>query len=328
MNKYNYQYNVAKQAVESKSSKVVIALAPSAGKTTISHHIANMLKGKKVLFIAHGQTLLKNQYLEELKKPNVEINFTWGTLNANVDLEVMIMQNVDQIIKTYDVVIVDEAHQFYGTNTYNKIIAKVRPSKQILMTGSPAKFNGKKEYDIISISPELLAKRGVYSELEIDLLKVNSEDFQHQLMAIQSCLNKLKKDKILIMAPSVEYAKKLCAGLKNRKVGVSTSSDSQNEVIKAYINGELDTLVVVNKGVLGFNDPNTTVAIDLKGSYNLEATFQFLARVLRKKDNCVKKYIRMTLVQDVKKQYDFIKLLKSTFKQPIFGKYTDNKFKA
>ena len=55
-------------------------------------------------------------------------------------------------------------------------------------------------------------------------------------------------------------------------------------------NGKYDTLVVVQRGILGFSDNDITGLFDLRCSTNVDISNQLFARVLRKHPNNVKKF--------------------------------------
>jgi superfamily II DNA or RNA helicase len=294
---YSYQEKISKEIISNLNKgfdAIVLAACPGSGKGVMIQKIINSLPRRKVLIITHGQKLLKAQFLKDLKSPKTPINFTFGEIGSGSDVEVGIMQEYSKITSKYDIVVIDEAHHFYGSESSNTLLSKSSPQDIILLTGTPSKL-GKmsNNFKFVFVSAEDISKNDVYSTVNIDFIKTGSNDISHEIMAIKSKISKFKNQKIMIMAPSVKYAESLRSSLSNRKVGVSTSSDSKNKVIESYLNGEIDTLIVVNKGILGFNDPSTTMVIDLKASDNVDLTYQFLARALRKGNVQEKHYLRL-----------------------------------
>ncbi|MEM4359935.1 MAG: DEAD/DEAH box helicase family protein, partial [Candidatus Bilamarchaeaceae archaeon] len=117
-------------------NKVVLSAAPSAGKTFMSLHIINNLLNegtiKKALIIAHGQVVLKNQWIEE-KPKIIDSEFL-----DSVQIE--IAQNLNKIEGNPDFIVVDEAHQFYFANMIQTFLQKHPNTKCLLLTGTPSKF--------------------------------------------------------------------------------------------------------------------------------------------------------------------------------------------
>ena len=98
----------------------------------------------------------------------------------------------------------------------------------------------------------------------------------------------------MIACQSVKQAKKVEKYfLKN---GISViSSNYENDVgsdnIQAFIDDPaLKVLVVVDRGILGFNMPDLVNVVDLTCSKNIDRTYQLFARVMRKNDKYPDKY--------------------------------------
>jgi superfamily II DNA or RNA helicase len=153
---------------------VVLAAAPCAGKTLISlEFIEGYLKRfpeAKILVLTHGTTLLKNQFLDYLEAhtqlPAIEVynmediapSVVAVALPQTIHKQLKNMDNVSEI----DLLIVDEAHEFYigankkSTTMVSKIIEKLKPKHQLLLTGTPAPFieinQECKRFEIVPIS--------------------------------------------------------------------------------------------------------------------------------------------------------------------------------
>ena len=147
MSDYGYQtYSANKLLADCQKTGVeaaVLAASPGSGKTTISHIvISKYIKqhpNAKVLVLTHGQNLLKNQYIESLQNPHVEVSYTFGEFGQDVQVQI----GLPQAIKKYpynfvDLLIVDECHEFYLKKMVQNIVKKLKPKHQLLMTGSPS----------------------------------------------------------------------------------------------------------------------------------------------------------------------------------------------
>ena len=61
-------------------------------------------------------------------------------------------------------------------------------------------------------------------------------------------------------------------------------------MVKDYKNGEYDTLIVIQRGILGFSDNDLTGLFDMRCSPDVDISNQLFARVLRKHPNNVHKF--------------------------------------
>lgn len=318
---YTYQIKAANQvladALSNRYKASVLAVAPGGGKTTVSHHIINnhvaQYPNARILVLTEGQRTLKNQYISELESPNVSINFTFGGFNSDAQVRIGIPQSIDQLDWTeIDLLIVDEAHNFYLEPMVQNIVANLNPKHKVLMTGSPTKYNAlndtRKKYAIYYISAEELQSMGVYSAVDVDIARAKTKDpvDAYKAVVIKATANGDSLDKIMIACSTIKDATKLSIYLINsgRKVSLSTSKNDPDDVqIAEFKQNKTDTLIVVGKGVLGFNDSYITTLIDMRSSSNLDASFQLFARVLRRHPHGIKKaYYRVSL--DNSKSYN------------------------
>jgi superfamily II DNA or RNA helicase len=338
---YSYQIPAAKKVYEMANSSyyqaAVLAAAPNAGKSSIIVHILNMyikdFPSYKIVLLTHNQNLLKEQMLEGFTNGFVKPDFTFGELGSNSQVEVGIPASRSKI-NSMDVLVVDEAHQFYGCSMVSEIIAKFKPKHQILMTGSPSIYNGinkkspKPVYGIYYISGEELAEAEVYSEVVIDVVKVwgHSVLDDYNTAYKKLCTDyRFNPSKIMIACKTIKDAEYLGSYLNNngRKVAISVSSnDSKNEQLNRFKNGEADTLIVVNKGILGFSDNMVTALIDLKSSKDLDSRNQLFARILRKHPDGVKKfYISTAKKANFNKEVQILYSVADLMKKKAFQTY-------
>jgi superfamily II DNA or RNA helicase len=121
----------------------VLAICPGGGKTITATEYATNSTFKKVLILAHGTNVLKTQWNDELALRGIEYS---NDIKDDVKFVVTIPQALIGIKKLpkFDLIIVDEAHEFYlADNMVADIIKKCKPKTQLLLTGTPSKFIAK-----------------------------------------------------------------------------------------------------------------------------------------------------------------------------------------
>lgn len=312
---YSYQEKAAKvvlrNALSNKYTASVLAATPGSGKTTISQICVRKYLSKypssRVVVLTEGQSTLKTQFIEELDNAHIDINFTYSEFTGNGQVRVGLPQSINRLDwNEIDLLVVDEAHNFYNAPTVQNIIEKYNVKHQILLTGSPSEFtrennNSRKDkYGMFFISAEDLMKNNVFSQVDMDVMLCdthNSRSIVSDLMSL-SKKRKYNTKKIMVACPSIRFAKQMKDAFEvyGRKVSLSTSeNDPTNQEIANFKNDLTDVLLVVNKGILGFNDKGITLLLDLKSSSNLDASNQLFSRVLRKHPRNIRKaYIRTT----------------------------------
>ena len=343
---YSYQAKAAEKVLENALSgnylASILAACPGAGKTTISHLIINKYIEKfpnaRIIVLTEGQTTLSNQYLDELNSPNVEIKFTYGKLGSNSQVEVGIPQGIGNRTKeTVDLLVIDEAHNYYLAPMVQDIVKTLNPKHQVLMTGSPSKYNKhnseqlvnwenpQKEYAIYYIAAEELINRGVFSSVDLDVAKVQNKKDAVEVVkkTIEHALaSGYNMDKIMIATPTIAFAKKVTKAMeeKGRKVSLSTSENDKEDLeIKRFKNNETDVLVVVGRGILGFNDKLVTSLFDFRSSTDVDASYQLFARVLRTHpDNVRKAYVRVGDEKNFQDQVLRIHQIKALMEREVF----------
>lgn len=344
---YSYQQKAANIMIQKMESPryiaAVLAACPSAGKTTISHIVLNKYFARRpkarVIVLTEGQNTLKNQYIQELENANVPVNFTYGGFNSDAQVRVGLPQSIDQLDWTeVNLIIVDEAHNFFFAEMVQQIIKRFNPPHVMLMTGSPTKFNlhnqtEKTQYGIHYISAEELQEMGVFSSANLDVVRVLDKKNVEDVISQSINTAKEKRDnlsKIMVACPSIDYAVRASNQLKKLgfTVALSTSqNDQDDEQIKSFKKGEANALVVVGKGILGFNDPNITTLFDLKSSDNLDSSYQLFARVLRKHPKSITKAYYRIGSQDFNKQVLTLHKMLGLMKRQIFTGFTGNNLK-
>lgn len=340
---YSYQKEAAEQvlknAYDSNFIASILAACPSAGKTTISHMIINdhleKYPNDKIVVITEGQNTLKNQYLEELKNAHVDINFSYGEFGDDVQVQVGVAQSLHKLEKeNIDMMIIDEAHNFYLAPTIQNMEKKLNPKYKILMTGSPSKYNKHNEeysnkFGIHYISGNKLQKMGVFSGVELNVVHESS---------LKNILSKAEKkganlSKVMIACKDIRHANRIKqeAELLGINAFLSTSkNDKSDNQIRKFKKIDSGMLIVVKKGILGFNDKNITTLIDMKSSNNIDASFQLFARVLRVHPKNVKKYYFRIASNDsdLNNQVIMLHKMMALMNSKMFKKFNGSNLKA
>lgn len=334
---YSYQDKAANtvlmKALSGKYSASILAACPGAGKTTISQMIINkyvaMRPGARILVLTEGKNVLKNQYISELNNSHISIKFTYGDFDSDAQVRVGLPQSIGRLSwDKIDMLVVDEAHNFFLADMVQDIVKKLNPTYTILMTGSPTQFNDKAQYAMHYISAEELMNKGVFSGVQMDVVKTQSKNNAHA--AIRDALAQAKKkgdnaSKIMVACPSIAYAKQVASFLSvsGYTVALSTSENDQDDAqIAKFKSGEANALIVVGKAILGFNDGEISLLIDMKSSSNLDSSQQLFARVLRKHSNNITKAYYRIADKDHNKQVLMLHKMLALMKTNVFKGFT------
>ena len=229
-----------------KHKIVVLAACPGSGKTEMSIGAISLYlklnKGAKVLILPHSTNYLLANFHDRLK--TTQLGFTFSlNLSDNVDVHVCLPQNIDKITKKYDFIIIDEAHENYLAPRVQEIIAKTKVTKQLLLTGTPSKFIGKKGYDIF-IVPALDLCEKYFPKLNIELIQ-SAYDWSGAYNDDNEVKNNFdfNEDNSKVTMESVMV--KLLDRLKRKETAEQYNEPSLLNKLKKYANKKLN--VVQNK---------------------------------------------------------------------------------
>ncbi len=169
----NYQAIASDYAMNHDVS--VLGIAPNGGKTEISIDVISkylsVFPNSRILILAHSTNVLKDNYLDRLN--GLELPFLYSTdFNSNCQVHVCLPQSEHLITGHYDFIIVDEAHENYFAERVQRIIKKINPKKQLMLTGSPAPFIKKGGYNIYSLAINELPEE-YFSKLQVELVASN-----------------------------------------------------------------------------------------------------------------------------------------------------------
>ena len=344
-NKYSYQPKAAKavlnMALSQKFHAAVLAAAPGAGKSTIIVHVLNefvaKFPNKKVVILTHNQNILKEQMLEGFVDYNVKPQFTFGELGSGSQVEVGIPANASAITEM-DMLVFDEAHQYYWEAMVDKIVEEHNPSYTILMTGSPSYYvrynkltanKNAKQFGIYFIAGNELVDLKVFSPIDIDPVKYDGSSNIDKIKTVfrHARKNRYNMTKVMWACKTIDEAKAVSYYLKNEfnyNVFMSTSdNDADNAQIQEFKKADSGVLIVVNKGILGFSDNSITALVDFKCSSDLDTRNQFFARGLRRhKTGMRKAYISVVKSNNWEKEGRVLNQMVSLMDRDVFMSYT------
>jgi superfamily II DNA or RNA helicase len=363
----DYQTRVIMECINSLNTQelsVVMGATPSAGKTIMSIYIANhyISKGSKVLVLTHGTTVIRNNYSESVKR--LKNDFTYQIFEAgdtmqDVDMLITLPQSVRKLdLSKFDMIIVDEAHERYFGKEIQDIIKKIKPTKQLLLTGTPSPFiKSEINFPIHIISMQEAYQQGRINDMMVHLCsstydirdtdfsksndittrgnnKLNKKDTEATLNNLLGELQKKltnvfdgkigstihnifnwslaikEMGKTLIAANSVEQARYIQEYFNNQNINTLLSThedDVDSEQIDLFKNNpEYKILVVVRRGVLGFDMPSLINVIDMTASRNLDRVYQLMSRVVRKSNDVKMKHFIKMAVPNTEAIYEFL----------------------
>jgi len=169
----------------------VFAACPSAGKTLMSIcMIDTILKDNpdfRVLVLAHGTNVLRSQYYEEIVGANPDFTHCEITRKREMDeCDAQVVVTIPQSIKgvkklpKFDMVVVDEAHQFYFADMVQNIIRQAGVKHQLMLTGTPSIFI-LNEFPLITITVNEILDYDMVEDLTVVVAssnyKMNRTDF-------------------------------------------------------------------------------------------------------------------------------------------------------
>ena len=233
--KYFYQVKAAKavlnMALSGKYIASVLAACPGAGKSTIIIRVLNEYfaknPSKKVVIFTHNQVILKNQMIEGFVDYNVKPEFTFGEIGSGSQVEVGIPSN-SRKISEIDMLVVDEAHQYYWEEMMDKIVEEHKPQHTILMTGSPSYYvrynkavdssiKTNKKFGMYFIAANELIGNDVFSPIDLDVVRYENKDVVGKIKAVfnQASKENYNMKKVMWACKSIYEATEVAFYLTN-----------------------------------------------------------------------------------------------------------------
>lgn len=356
---YSYQGPLIDETYEAllTHKKVVLAACPGAGKTNMAIEVIRKVleqdRDAKILVLTHGQTLLRQQWVNrfhQVSKIRVsEIVSTVVVPESSVFVAIphsykTIFRSVDR----FDYIVIDEAHHYYFAPMIRRIIAHYKISHQLLLTGTPAIYVNNPEFKMVGISIGELLDYGVIVDPHIELVEskmdLSLKDYSHTgeakfgqlkktsaLKAFKESLSnileihgEIKKTMILC---STQNQARLTHGFLN-KMGIKSAisiSDIKEEqaVLRFTTHKEVRALIVVNRGILGFDFPSLESIIDLTESLNINRITQALCRVIRRGEG-KKRYYKVGSSKLIKYHYLTMSFVTSLATRENYFSYSYN----
>jgi len=317
----------------------VLAACPSAGKTLMTIYMMEEYlrenPNHKIMVLAHGTTILRTQFHDVLKetKPAFTYNLVekFTQYDVTADVNICLPQTLaGNVLNKIDLLIVDEAHQFYFAEKMMKeIIKQTKPKKQLLLTGTPSPFI-RKGFKIIPVTLNTIFDEGMISDLYVEIATSSytfdpMADFNPHTDELKSSVHikesETKKTLDNLVSKIVERLKSIRGNeyqnllpewlptLKSlQKTMITCRSQQQAMQVKHYFDkigvksalsisdidydsSEIEVfkqdvdcliLIVVGRGILGFNYPELVNVVDMTTSQNVDRIYQLLCRVIRK----------------------------------------------
>ena len=318
--------------------RVCLAGTCGSGKTRMAIEIAKKFtsKGFKVLILAHGQVIIRSQWVAAIGESageilkNKELSAVYNSSSIIVALP-QSLENIPEEIK-FDLVIVDEAHERFFEKQVQTIIDKVGYKKILCLTGTPSDFLKDKSWKVVGIAFEDLVKHGVATPPETTLA---IGDFDHKIKSYNKSMNiksdiqfsgsctKTSMDKVLgscaeylgykegsVWGEVIDGLGKTMIACHSQQLATHVHNYFESCGIKSLISisdfGDGDeieifksdksfnVLVVVRRGVLGFDYPELCNVIDMTYSMNAKVIFQLLSRVTRRGGSNKKMFLKLS----------------------------------
>ena len=157
------------------NNKVILAVAPNGGKTEISIDVLEKLLVSKpkyrALILTHSTNVLKNNYTERLD--NIKTNLSYSTtFDKTCQIHICLPNSENKIKGEYAFLIVDEAHENYLAKRIQRIIEKIKPKKQLLLTGTPSRFIKEGGWTLYTIAANEIPKE-YFAKLQVELVVSN-----------------------------------------------------------------------------------------------------------------------------------------------------------
>lgn len=301
-------------------SEVLLAACPGFGKTEVTLEVLRRLLVaghiRNALVLAHGMTMLRDNFKSRMLARCPELA---------TKVAVAIHHEHRRIQGQFDLVVVDEAHDFYEVESgmADKTIQKVGAKQVLLLSATPAIFIRRdKKPDVVFSLQDLHAADGGkwMSDFRIDLAKCaykltardwnkngevrkglaystkHTEETLNELIASVGRRVDMANRKTLIACQSIVMAKQVHASLRSRHLRclISTSDEQEaSSLVDEFQTGCVPILVSVKRGGLGMDMPGLVNVVDMTFSKNPNRIFQMECRLARPLPGEEKTYVKV-----------------------------------
>jgi superfamily II DNA or RNA helicase len=341
--------------------KTVLAACPSAGKTIMTIYcLEDYLKDNpnhKIMVLAHGTTILRTQFHDVLEEIHPYFTYklveSFDEYDETKDVNVCLPQTlVGKKLSKINLLVVDEAHQFYfGEKMVKEIIKKTNPDKQLLLTGTPSIFIREK-YPVIPVTLNTIFDEGMISDVYVEIATssynfgiydYNQDDELKARIPFKSSETKKTLDDLIEKIvdklksirgneytnilpewlPTLKRLQKTMIACKSQrqatqvktyfdKIGVKSAlsisdTDIESEEIENFKkDDDCLVLIVVGRGILGFNYPELVNVVDMTTSQNVDRIYQLFCRVVRKHPKGIQKLFFKIAPNSLSDYYKYI----------------------
>lgn len=336
--------------------KCVLAACPSSGKTFMALSWVKSKPDTRFLILPHGTTVIKEQWKKEclaMGITNATVELPQSLYRTNVGkFDYLIIDEAHEYANASMVsTIIDKAKPkkiLYLTGTPSNFIREGVTTHIIAAETLVPKYVSGLYFGLFSTNAKIIdsnyntdldlkkqaenklvdsATKDVDALIEALVARLAQTGFvkQRPLLA-KTKLNIFSKlGKTMIACNSIEQLGVIENCLISKGVSV-ISSHSKNDpesinIEKFQEYDGLNVLLVVGRGILGFNMENLVNVVDMTGSHNINRIYQLYARVMRKNENVPLKYFfKLTSTSDMQitkfyttaaihlMRHDFIKL--------------------
>ena len=228
---YDYQNVLVEDVLANiKQKPVVLAAAPGAGKTEMAIQIIKDLLARnpdlKVLIQAHGTTVLRQQFYTRISsvfEGKYQQIKNMDEFDESKEITIALPHAFKKKVPKFDLLVVDEAHEFYFADKYGKELRdKMKPKMQLLLTGTHFKFTRENN---------LAEDAKVKKPYHISMITMNE--------IIQTAPSQISNLRLLVCQSCYDFREKdynADGNLKeNTKIGLKATENTTEKVIKALL---------------------------------------------------------------------------------------------
>ncbi len=310
----DYQVDLLERALSSKAADVCVQAPTGTGKTTIMAALARYYSGKRILFLAHRQEILR-QIKDRLATFNIDsgIKAPWAE-RTDHDVQVASVQTLSRRdAEYYDVLITDESHHATASN-YRKIYQSIDYDNHYGFTATPIRLDGRglgEVYGdlIVAPPPHWFIKEGYLAQysyfaptkpVDTSGLHVRAGDFRIEEAAamfstgtvygsiIDDWGRHAEGKRTIGFACTVNHARSLAErfnaeGIQSEVLCGAMGTPERQAVLGRLKAGDTKVIWTVDVVSEGFDLPECEAIIQARPTLSLSVYLQQVGRVLRPK---------------------------------------------